>query len=53
MIVPLSFCASIVERCHDDPLDAPLSAVSFDLAYLICFSVLMMTLATVLFKRSL
>jgi ABC-2 type transport system permease protein len=33
--------------------NAPLAAVSFDLVYLIGFSVLMMTLATVLFKRSL
>ena len=33
--------------------NASLSAVSFDLLYLICFSVLMMTLATLLFKRSL
>jgi ABC-2 type transport system permease protein len=33
--------------------NAPLAAVSFDLAFLICFSLLMMTLATLLFKRSL
>jgi ABC-2 type transport system permease protein len=33
--------------------NAPLTAVSFDLLYLICFSLLMMTLATLLFKRSL
>ncbi len=33
--------------------NAPLAAVSFDLIYLLCFSLLMMTLATVLFKRSL
>ncbi len=33
--------------------NAPLSAVSFDLAFLICFSLLMMTMATLLFKRSL
>jgi ABC-type multidrug transport system permease subunit len=33
--------------------NAPLTAVSFDLLYLIGFSLLMMTLATLLFKRSL
>jgi ABC-2 type transport system permease protein len=33
--------------------NAPLTAVSFDLLFLICFSLLMMTLATLLFKRSL
>jgi ABC-2 type transport system permease protein len=33
--------------------NADLAAISFDLAFLACFSVLMMTLATLLFKRSL
>jgi ABC-2 type transport system permease protein len=33
--------------------NAPLAAVSFDLFYLISFSLLMMTLATLLFKRTL
>jgi ABC-type multidrug transport system permease subunit len=33
--------------------NATLAAISFDLAYLTCFSLLMMTLATLLFKRSL
>jgi ABC-2 type transport system permease protein len=33
--------------------NAPLAAVSFDLVYLVCFSLLMMSMATLLFKRNL